>query len=237
MAQPPGARVKSLVAARGNRYIAPDDTGAKDGTMTGHRISLLGLAALMGLGLAACGDRGGVGKLLTEGAEIPAGGSAPVPDDVDLENTRPTILGGRMEVPPDPQRMDGMSPERRRQAAASGQGGVLGLGGLLGGGGNPDSIVKVNRYIWRASLETLDFLPVESADPFSGIITTGWGRAPGGGQEYRATIFVQDPALDARSLKVALFTRRGAVSEDTQRQVEDAILTRARQIRLADNRL
>lgn len=92
--------------------------------------------------------------------------------------------------------------------------------------------VKVNRYLWTAALQTLDFLPVESADPFTGIITTGYGRPPGGGRAYRATILISDPALDARSLNVALQTRSGPVSAGTQRAVEDAILTRARQLRV-----
>lgn len=93
--------------------------------------------------------------------------------------------------------------------------------------------VKVNRYLWTASLQVLDFLPVESADPFTGVISTGFGRPPGGGQIYRATILISDPALDARSLNVALQTRGGAaVSTATQRAVEDAILTRARQLRV-----
>ncbi|MEO1307573.1 MAG: DUF3576 domain-containing protein, partial [Pseudomonadota bacterium] len=74
-------------------------------------------------------------------------------------------------------------------------------------------------------------------DPFSGIIVTGFGTPPGGGRAYRATVFVQDPALEARSLKVALASRGGPVSAETQRAVEDAILTRARQLRLRDDDL
>ncbi|GAB4286039.1 MAG: DUF3576 domain-containing protein [Roseovarius sp.] len=92
--------------------------------------------------------------------------------------------------------------------------------------------VKVNRYLWTATLETLNFLPIESADPFTGIISTGYGRPPGGGQAYRATVLISDPALDARSLHVALQTKSGPVSAATQRAVEDAILTRARQLRV-----
>ncbi|MBZ0123167.1 MAG: DUF3576 domain-containing protein [Roseovarius sp.] len=92
--------------------------------------------------------------------------------------------------------------------------------------------VKVNRYLWTATLETLNFLPVQSADPFTGVITTGYGRPPGGGQAYRATVLISDPALDARSLNVSLQTQRGPVNAGTQRAVEDAILTRARQLRV-----
>jgi hypothetical protein len=63
-------------------------------------------------------------------------------------------------------------------------------------------------------------------------------RPPGGGRAYRATIYVQDPALDARSLKVALQSRGGGpVPVETVRAVEDAILTRARQLRIRDSNL
>ena len=101
---------------------------------------------------------------------------------------------------------------------------------------DPAEIGSVNRYIWNASLETLSFLPVESVDPFTGVITTGYGTPPGGGTAYRATIYVSDPALDARSLNVALATRGGPVAASTVRAVEDAILTRARQLRASDDR-
>ena len=92
--------------------------------------------------------------------------------------------------------------------------------------------VKVNRFLWTASLDVLSFLPVQTADPFTGVISTGYGRPPGGGQAYRATVLISDPALDARSLKVALQTQRGPVSNEAQRAVEDAILARARQLRI-----
>lgn len=97
--------------------------------------------------------------------------------------------------------------------------------------------VRVNKYLWNASLETLSFLPVESADPFTGVLVMGWGRAPGSSRQYRATVLVQDPALDARSLKVSIQTRGGVASAETVRRVEDAILTRARQLRVRDKNL
>lgn len=103
---------------------------------------------------------------------------------------------------------------------------------------NSDITVRVNKYIWNASLEVLDFLPVQTIDPFSGVIVTGYGTPPGGGRSYRATIYVRDPALDARSLHVAMQTRGGApVSKATVKAVEDAILTRARQMRIKDGKL
>ncbi len=108
---------------------------------------------------------------------------------------------------------------------------------LFSGAGNPDRTVEVNKYIWTAAQDVFDFLPLETADPFSGVLVYGYGQPPGGGPSYRATVYVQDPALDARSLNVALATRSGPVNAATARAVEDAILTRARQLRVADSRL
>lgn len=96
--------------------------------------------------------------------------------------------------------------------------------------------VKVNRYIWQASLEVLDFMPIETIDPFSGVIVMGYGVPPGGKEAYRATVYVSEPALDARTLRVAVATRAGAASPQTMRDLEDAILSRARQLRELDGR-
>lgn len=99
------------------------------------------------------------------------------------------------------------------------------------------SEVAVNRYLWTASLDVLDFLPVESIDPFTGVIVMGYGTPPGGAVAYRATVHVSDPALAARSLNVALATRSGPVNQTTQQAVENAILDRARQLRIRDRGL
>lgn len=133
-----------------------------------------------------------------------------------------------------------MTPETRRRLEASG---VLldsdreTIWDLFDGGADPNTTVEVNRYLWNASLDILDFMPVEGADPFTGIIVFGYGTPPGGSRAYRATVFVQDPALEARSLRVAVQSRGGSVGRETARQIEDAILTRARQLRIADGNL
>ena len=102
--------------------------------------------------------------------------------------------------------------------------------------GDVDRQVAVNRFLWQASLDTLSFLPVERADPFSGLLVTGWGNVSGSGA-YRVTVYISDPSLDARALKVAGFRLAGGravpVGEAANRALEDAILTRARQMRIA----
>ncbi|CTQ32548.1 DUF3576 domain-containing protein [Jannaschia rubra] len=122
----------------------------------------------------------------------------------------------------------------RDQRAASRQSSLF---DLFSNQDDPNVTIEVNRYLWAATLDVLNFLPVQNADPFSGVIQFGYGTPPGGGRAYQATVLIQDPALDARSLNVSLRSRSGAVSRETQRAVEDAILTRARQLRVRDSQL
>ena len=106
------------------------------------------------------------------------------------------------------------------------------LGDLFKSGG--DEIGSVNKYLWQASIEVLNFLPINSADPFSGIIVFGKGKAPGASQSYDATVYISDPALDARSLSVTVRSSNGTISSAAKREIESAILSRARQLRLKE---
>jgi hypothetical protein len=106
------------------------------------------------------------------------------------------------------------------------------LGDLFKSGG--DEIGSVNKYLWQASIEVLSFLPINSADPFSGIIVFGKGNAPGSSRFYDATVYISDPALDARSLSITVRTSNGTVSSAAKRDIESAILSRARQLRLKE---
>ena len=147
------------------------------------------------------------------------------------------VLGGNradrqpVETPPADEIMDEILVERGMRRSNRGT-----IWDIFRARPDVGQVGAVNRYIWNAALETLDFLPVQSTDPFTGVITTGYGTPPGGGRAYRATIYVSDPALDARSLNVALMTRSGPASAATTRAIEDAILTRARQLRAEDSR-
>ena len=106
------------------------------------------------------------------------------------------------------------------------------LGDIFKSGG--DEIGSVNKYLWQASIEVMSFLPISSADPFSGIIVFGKGKAPGSSQFYDATVYISDPALDARSLSVTVRSSDGTISSAAKREIESAILSRARQLRLKE---
>jgi hypothetical protein len=100
----------------------------------------------------------------------------------------------------------------------------------------------VNSFLWHASLDTMSFMPLQSADPFGGVIITDWYVAPTAPNErLKVTIYISDRTLRADGLKVVVFrqTRNGnawsdaAASPDTAHQLEDSILTRARELRLS----
>lgn len=117
-------------------------------------------------------------------------------------------------------------------------------GSLFGQEPEPGDRLPINRFLWQGSLETLDFLPLASTDPFTGVIATEWATTPENPAErFKVAAYVTSPELEASSLRVAVFrelrTEDGVwvpspVSAETVRRLEDAILTRARQIRIAE---
>lgn len=176
-----------------------------------------GIAALCALVLAGCSGGGGSGS----GLGTLFGGNEPAQPQTEAELAAQTQIDAQAAA----------------ADAASGGSGRSTIWDLFRNADDPNTTIEVNKYIWVAALDVLDFLPIESVDPFTGVIVTGYGTPPGGGQAYRATIYVQDPALDARSLKLSLQTRSGPVDPETLRAVEDAILSRARELRIADSNL
>ena len=108
--------------------------------------------------------------------------------------------------------------------------------------GSARMTLGVNSFLWHASLDTLRFLPLASADPFGGVIISEWYVAPASPNErLKVTVYIMDRTLRADGLKVVVFrqVRQGNVwteaqpSPDTAHKLEDSILTRARELRLA----
>ena len=110
---------------------------------------------------------------------------------------------------------------------------------ISAGGGRT---LGVNSYLWHATLDTLSFIPLTSADPFGGVVITDWYSAPQAPDErMKVTVYILDRSLRADGLKVAVFRQAktatgwadALVATDTATKLEDAILTRARELRLA----
>ena len=123
---------------------------------------------------------------------------------------------------------------------------VMLSGGCAHHGPNPTASAEigVNGYLWRATLDTLAFMPLKSADPYGGLVITDWYVNPQKPDErFKATVYILDSRLRADGLNVTIFREvsNGAggwvaapTSPQTSIDIENAILTRARQLRLSN---
>ena len=124
------------------------------------------------------------------------------------------------------------------------QQGIFGKDGLrlLGksDAGNNGNNLGVNAYLWRASLDTISFMPLASADPFGGTILTDWYSSPDTPNERsKINLFILDKQLRADGIKVKTFRQTfengrwidAKINTQTNIKLEDTILTRARQLR------
>lgn len=137
-------------------------------------------------------------------------------------------------------------PEPRQVTASSGgeNGGLLDglLNAATNSGRRSGESITVNSYLWRASLDTISFLPLNTADPFGGVIITDWYSPPETPNErFKVTVYILDRELRADGLRVAVFRQtretnagwvEAKVDDRTGRDLENAILKRARQMRI-----
>ena len=121
---------------------------------------------------------------------------------------------------------------------------VLGVfgGGKRGSGGGGGSGIGVNSYLWRASLDTISFMPLSSADPFGGVIITDWYSPPETPKErFKMNVYILGRQLRADGVRVAIFRQAkgrndwadATVKKETAFNMENKILIRARQLRVA----
>lgn len=185
--------------------VAAEGAGSRQGGLWARR--MLAIAAVVGLGLAvsACNfDLGGEAKY-------------PVP------------------------RQKGQNqPQYEEEPGVFGQGGIFGPDApedQAGGGG-----IGVNNLLWRASLDTVSFMPLVSADPFGGVIITDWYTPPSAPDErFKVNIYILGRALRADGIRASVFRQQNQgggwvdapVALNTATDLENAILTRARQMRLS----
>ncbi len=102
----------------------------------------------------------------------------------------------------------------------------------------------VNAYLWRATLSTVAFMPITSADPFGGVILTDWhASAENPDVRYKLNIYIMDKQLRADGIKVTVFKQERvengawedtAVEKEMAIQIEDSILTKAREIKIKE---
>ena len=122
-----------------------------------------------------------------------------------------------------------------------GEGGLNIFGGNSNSGDQGGGALGVNSFLWRASLDTLSFMPLASADPFGGVILTDWFSPPETPEErFKLNIFILGRQLRADGVKVSVFRQQrdgngwldASVESKIPIDLENAILTRARQLRI-----
>ncbi|MBI37529.1 MAG: hypothetical protein CL568_08120 [Alphaproteobacteria bacterium] len=147
------------------------------------------------------------------------GGLSVTPGDLDEPNDRPSKKYGKIfgDI-----NLVGPSSERS-------QAGPVGLG--------------VNGFLWRASLDTLSFMPLLSADPFGGVIITDWySPSDNPNERFKVTTYLLGRELRSDGIRVSVFSQNrfkgqdwvnSPSKKDTETKLEDAILNKARELRVA----
>lgn len=124
-------------------------------------------------------------------------------------------------------------------------GDVFGMGGETPARrASSDTGIGVNAFLWRATLDTLSFMPLANADPWGGVVNYDWYINPQTPNErFKATVLILDTRLRADALNVSVTKEvrdanggwtAAPVAAQTETDLENAILTRARQLNLAN---
>ena len=86
--------------------------------------------------------------------------------------------------------------------------------------------IGVNAYLWRAALDTLSFMPLQSADPFGGVIITGWWQTrTNPNEQFKVTVYILSSALRSENLKMAIFRQTEHNGQWTNDSVDSKLIT------------
>ena len=152
-----------------------------------------------------------------------------------------TVKSGEAKYPTGAQRASTNNDIYAKPQSIFGEDGLK----ILGGGDKSQSgehVITVNSFLWRASLDTISFMPITSVDPFGGVILTDWYASPNTTDErYKLNVFVLGSQLRSDAIKVSVFKERNRsgkwasapLDQEMARSIEDTILTRARELRVA----
>ena len=160
------------------------------------------------------------------------GGMCGCASDADVEYSYPEYIGNNK-----------YSSSGKKPDSVFGSEGLTLFGGSKKDKDSAGVGIGVNSYLWRASLDTLAFMPLASADPFGGVIITDWYTPPETPKErFKVNAFIMTKSLRADGIKVTVFKQemnnKGtwvevALPDKTATALEDAILVRAREMRIA----
>ncbi len=134
---------------------------------------------------------------------------------------------------------------RERHGSLTGEGGINLLGGKDDEEAANSSGLAVNSFLWRATLDTLSFIPLASADPIGGVIITDWYENPEAqGERFKVNATILDKRLRSDGVRVSVFKQKldskksknwrdASADAALAKKLEDAILTRARELKIA----
>ena len=148
------------------------------------------------------------------------------------------------------------TPEGRKLQMEVAENKLQSGGGLFGKKGGLDLLnqnkqtasigvgMPINPYLWKASLETISFMPLSSADPFAGLIITDWYSQNNTNERCKINIFIKGVELKTSNLKVNSFCQtlsntNNWISDESDieinAQIENAILNKAKKLKLSTN--
>ena len=143
-----------------------------------------------------------------------------------------------------------MADAENRLRSGGGLFGKKGSINLLGLGDSKSGVqttmgMPINPYLWKGSIETVEFMPLISADPFAGIILTDWySSGENMNERCKVNIFIKGVELNSQNLKVNSFCQKLNINNiwmdqpsvlDNNVQLENAIFNKAKKYRLAKN--
>lgn len=186
---------------------------------------IVGCAAALALSVAGCGMFGGS----KDSGDTKTVTTTDNPYHTDPGKMDPKDFNPRIQSDNDPSSFTLMAALFGGGSSSQGNAGQAGVG--------------VNSFLWRASLDTVSFMPLASADPFGGVIITDWYSPPDTPDErFKVNIFILGRDLRADGVRASVFHQKkdatgnwseAPVDGNTGTDLENAILTRARQIRLS----
>ena len=155
--------------------------------------------------------------------------------------------GSTMPNATDAQKKMAMSDAETRLTTG---GGLFGDGGLdfdmLGDKNTSSSAVvgmPINPYLWQASIETINFMPLSSTDPFAGTIITDWYTSEQNiGERCKLNIFINGVELKTDNLKVMSFCQilknnqwvNRSSNKEHNLKLENNILNKAKKLKLTN---
>jgi len=134
--------------------------------------------------------------------------------------------------------------QKRVEAAAKKDGGIILFGGDKKNSGSID--FSSTNVMWRATLRTLNFLPLVSADYSAGLIVTDWySEQKLGKEQIKIQVSFLSNDLKSESIVVSSFKRicepngictNSSVNESVNKEIKDSIITNARLLKIEETK-